>query len=179
MCDQFYGIGENPGGGLFVLERLWPESAAPRPARRRGGHRPAGCRADCAADQDSPPRFNFDGNVHGADFEGGSFLSPALYLRRPADRLRLRRSRGVAITTKTRPAHAIGTKRCYHLFKVDGGRHGLEQLTDGTWNDFDPCWLPNGRLAFICERRGGYLRCGRVARLHPVRHGPRRQRHPA
>ena len=38
----------------------------------------------------------------------------------------------------------------------------MEQLTDGTWNDFDPCWLPNGRLAFITERRGGYLRCGRV-----------------
>ena len=35
-------------------------------------------------------------------------------------------------------------------------------MTDGTWNDFDPCWLPNGRIAFITERRGGYLRCGRV-----------------
>ena len=43
---------------------------------------------------------------------------------------------------------------------VDGT--GLEQLTDGTWNDFDPCWLPNGRIAFISERRGGYLRCGRA-----------------
>ena len=43
---------------------------------------------------------------------------------------------------------------------VDGT--GLEQLTDGTWNDFDPCWMPSGRIAFITERRGGYLRCGRV-----------------
>ena len=43
---------------------------------------------------------------------------------------------------------------------IDGS--GLEQLTDGTWNDFDPCWLPNGRIAFVSERRGGYLRCGRV-----------------
>jgi len=43
---------------------------------------------------------------------------------------------------------------------VDGSE--LQQLTDGTWNDFDPCWLPNGRIAFISERRGGYLRCGRV-----------------
>jgi hypothetical protein len=32
-------------------------------------------------------------------------------------------------------------------------------LTDGPWNDFDPCWLPNGRIAFISERRGGYGRC--------------------
>ena len=35
-------------------------------------------------------------------------------------------------------------------------------MTDGTWNDFDPRWLPSGRIAFISERRGGYLRCGRV-----------------
>jgi hypothetical protein len=34
------------------------------------------------------------------------------------------------------------------------------QLTDGPWNDFDPCFLPDGRIAFISERRGGYLRCG-------------------
>ncbi|MDP7107810.1 MAG: hypothetical protein QGH41_12065, partial [Roseibacillus sp.] len=52
--------------------------------------------------------------------------------------------------------------RSYHLFKVGVDGSGLEQLTDGTWNDFDPCWLPNGRVAFISERRGGYLRCGRV-----------------
>ena len=49
---------------------------------------------------------------------------------------------------------------------VDGS--GLEQITDGTWNDFDPCWLPNGRLAFISERRGGYLRCGRACPLYTL-----------
>ena len=52
--------------------------------------------------------------------------------------------------------------RCWHVFKAATDGSGLEQLTDGTWNDFDPCWLPNGRVAFISERRGGYLRCGRV-----------------
>jgi hypothetical protein len=34
-------------------------------------------------------------------------------------------------------------------------------LTDGPWDDFDPCYLPNGRIVFVTERRGGYLRCGR------------------
>jgi len=28
-----------------------------------------------------------------------------------------------------------------------------------TGQDFSPCWLPNGRIAFISERRGGYGRC--------------------
>jgi hypothetical protein len=36
------------------------------------------------------------------------------------------------------------------------------QLTDGSVNDLDPCWLPNGRIAFISERRGGYGRCHRA-----------------
>ncbi|MGD0092922.1 MAG: hypothetical protein ABSE73_23670, partial [Planctomycetota bacterium] len=52
--------------------------------------------------------------------------------------------------------------RCYHIYKVNVDGSNLVQLTDGTWNDFDPCWLPNGRIAFMSERRGGYLRCGRV-----------------
>jgi len=35
-------------------------------------------------------------------------------------------------------------------------------LADGSFNDFDPCFMPSGRIALISERRGGYLRCGRV-----------------
>ncbi|MCK5558612.1 MAG: hypothetical protein KAJ01_09545, partial [Candidatus Hydrogenedentes bacterium] len=35
-------------------------------------------------------------------------------------------------------------------------------------NDFDPCWLPNGRVAMISERRGGYLRCGRVCPIYTL-----------
>ena len=49
---------------------------------------------------------------------------------------------------------------------MDGSN--LVQLTDGTWNDFQPCWMPNGRIAFISERRGGYLRCGRVCPTYTV-----------
>jgi len=48
----------------------------------------------------------------------------------------------------------------YHIFRVNADGSGLIQLTDGPWNDFDPCFLPGGRIAFISERRGGYLRCG-------------------
>ncbi|MFA7693584.1 MAG: hypothetical protein GX117_13310 [Candidatus Hydrogenedentes bacterium] len=50
-------------------------------------------------------------------------------------------------------------ERCFHLFKVNTDGSGLMQLTDGAYNDFDPCWLPDGRIAFVSERRGGYIRC--------------------
>ncbi len=47
----------------------------------------------------------------------------------------------------------------FHLFRVDVDGSNLVQLTDGPYNDFDPCWLPDGRIAFVSERRGGYIRC--------------------
>ena len=40
---------------------------------------------------------------------------------------------------------------------VDGTE--LYQLTDSAYNDFDACELPSGRVAFISERRGGFIRC--------------------
>jgi hypothetical protein len=63
------------------------------------------------------------------------------------------------------------TDKAYHIFTVDADGANLTQLTDGpinfggpalmnsSFNDFDPCWLPGGRIAFVSERRGGYLRC--------------------
>ena len=35
----------------------------------------------------------------------------------------------------------------------------LTQLTDSSYNDFDVCELPSGRLVFASERRGGFIRC--------------------
>jgi cytochrome c553 len=48
----------------------------------------------------------------------------------------------------------------YHIFRVNADGTNLRQLTDGMWNDDDPCFLPNGRIAFISERAGGQVRCG-------------------
>ncbi|MDO4574080.1 MAG: hypothetical protein Q4D98_02575 [Planctomycetia bacterium] len=64
-------------------------------------------------------------------------------------------------------SHSASREHCWkwtpdttwNLFKmpVDGG--DIVQLTDGAYNDFDVCELPDGRLAFISERRGGFIRC--------------------
>lgn len=49
-----------------------------------------------------------------------------------------------------------------HLFEigVDGG--GLRQLTDSEWSDLDPCYLPNGDIAFVSERCGYSLQCNEM-----------------
>jgi len=59
------------------------------------------------------------------------------------------------------PVHEWPPENVWHIFKVNIDGTGLTQLTEGPWNDFDPCWLPSGRIAFISERRGGYIRCFR------------------
>ncbi|MDR1140421.1 MAG: hypothetical protein LBL62_01925 [Planctomycetaceae bacterium] len=47
----------------------------------------------------------------------------------------------------------------WHLFKMQVDGSDIVQLTDGSYNDFDPCPLPDGRVVFVSERRGGFIRC--------------------
>ncbi|MCL2709869.1 MAG: hypothetical protein FWE95_03215 [Planctomycetaceae bacterium] len=47
----------------------------------------------------------------------------------------------------------------FNLFKMQVDGTDIMQLTDGPHNDFDPCPLPDGRVVFISERRGGFIRC--------------------
>ncbi|MGD0093179.1 MAG: hypothetical protein ABSE73_24970 [Planctomycetota bacterium] len=60
----------------------------------------------------------------------------------------------------------------YHVFRANVDGSGLTQLTDGPWNDYDPCFLPNGRIVFVSERNGGHTRCSArpllCARLHSM-----------
>jgi len=152
MCDQYYGINAVAGGGLYVLANPFGPGAEVRDVL-----------ADAAV---------ANGRLKGKLLAGGSFLSPDVswdgrrvafaYVECTGDRKHVWHTE-----TDQRGYWTIG--RSYHVFTVDvdpatGRAKGgsLAQLTDGTWNDFDPVWLPNGRLGFISERRGGYLRCGRT-----------------
>ncbi len=144
MCDQYYGINARPGGGLFVLSDPFGDSPSVRNVLSSS--------------------VVAKGRLKGTALENGSFLSPDLsydgdeilfaYVECTGDRKHRHH---------TDPSRGHWhEERCYHIFKVNVDGSGLVQLTRGTWNDFDPCWLPNNRVAFISERRGGYLRCGRV-----------------
>jgi len=145
MCDQFYGFTAVPGGGLFVLEN------------------PLG---------DQPKLVDLlehsvveKGKMKGRKLQNGAFLSPevsydgkTIYFAwceaKPSDPSWL--------NEKSVPYyHEWSETTCYHIFRCNTDGSGLVQLTDGSVNDFDPCELPDGRIAFISERRGGFLRCGR------------------
>jgi len=50
-------------------------------------------------------------------------------------------------------------RRYFHIFAMDADGANLRQLTGGPNDDFDPCPLPDGGIAFMSTRRGGFVRC--------------------
>jgi len=166
-CDQFYGITQRPGGGLFELSHPFGkdpvlhdllEKAAVENGRLKGQKLAGGPLRRWSLS------FDGEGNLSGETTEGGSFLSPDLSFDGRTVAFAYVECEGARghdhHTDPSRGHWAQG--RSYHVFRMNLDGTGLRQLTDGTWNDFDPCFMPSGRIAFISERRGGYLRCGRV-----------------
>lgn len=173
MCDQYYGMAVMPGGGLYVLSDAFGSNPTVRDVLADSVVTKGRLKGEkLSGGPNKKWNISFDGlgNLNGEETEGGNFLAPELsfdgkqilfaYVECKGDRTHDHH------TDAARGHWAPG--RCYHVFKVNVDGSGLEQLTDGTWNDFDPCWLPNDRIAFISERRGGYLRCGRACPTYTV-----------
>jgi len=139
MVHQYYGYAALPGGGLYVLSD--PFSDAPQ-------------LTDLLADS----RVE-NGRLAGRRLEPGTFLRPEVSFDG--------RTILFAYTEALGEKPEWSPQSCFHIFRVNADGTGLVQLTDGPWNDFDPCFLPDGRIAFISERRGGYLRCGASAPRWP------------
>lgn len=60
----------------------------------------------------------------------------------------------------------ITTKHCtdipdenYQVFRINIDGTGLTQLTDGRSNNLNPCWLPDGGIAFISDRKTAFAYC--------------------
>ncbi len=154
MAGQYYGIHATKGEGLFVLENAFGE----RPAAR---NLLAG-------------KFCANGRHAGRPLPDGAFLSPelsfdgrqVLFAYTEAEGYRPERR---AVEDAVEFYDYSGLKcsftelNCWHLFGVGADGEGLRQITDGAWNDFDPCWLPGGKIVFISDRRGGFGRCHMTA----------------
>ncbi len=66
---------------------------------------------------------------------------------------------GFAARAEVKPAYYSPQRRCFHIYAVNADGTDLRQLTDGPDDDFDPCPLPDGGIAFMSTRRGGFGRC--------------------
>ncbi len=132
MVHQYYGFGALPGGGLFVLSN--PFSDEPQVRNLLAG------------------AVVGNGRLAGKPLTPGTFVSPDLSF--DGEKILFAYTQGEGEKPEWSP------RASYHIFEVNVDGTGLTQLTDGPWDDFDPCYLPDGRIAFISTRRGGYLRCG-------------------
>jgi len=140
MCDQYYGCNARPGGGLFILSA--PFGPSPKLINVL---------------QNSVVER---GRLTGDDLSTGAFLSPELSYDGKTILFAYTQARAYE-KYRGKEAYEWAPEISYHIFKVNADGSGLVQLTDGASDDFDPCFLPNGRIVFVTERRGGYLRCGR------------------
>ncbi len=129
FCDQYYGHNGKTGGGLFILKNWKSENAEV---------------VDVVKGLKVP-----SGTNEGMALSGGTFISPDLSW----DGKTILFAWSSGDTTKWSP------KTRFSIFKVGVDGSGLARLTDGGFDDFDPVWLPNGRVVFMTTRRHGYGRC--------------------
>jgi len=134
MCDQYFGWSVRNNGGLIMVTGLRSGQPVARSMLK------------------GPTVEN--GRLAGQSLDGGAVMQPDLSFD------------GKEVVF----AWGSEQEKCYHIFRMNIDGTGLRQLTDGrsnasqafmesSQNDFAPCWLPSGRIAFISERRGGYGRC--------------------
>jgi hypothetical protein len=140
MCDQYYGCNAKPGGGLFIIS----DPFGPNPKL-------INVLEDSVVEK---------GRLTGDNLSSGAFLSPELSYDGRTILFAYTQAKAYE-KYQGKTAYEWGPEISYHVFKVNADGSHLVQLTDGPSDDFDPCFLPNGRIVFVTERRGGYLRCGR------------------
>ena len=139
MATQVYGFNSIHGGGLFVLEN-WREKSPG--VRNLLENIPVSPTEVCS--RLSGRRLNY-----------GSFYAPEVSYD----------GKTVYFSHTGSQEHRwIWTRdTTWNIFKLtldDNFRADtLTQLTDSPYNDFDVCELPDSRLVFASERRGGFIRC--------------------
>jgi len=142
MVDQYYGFQAVPGGSVYKLNGPFGDKPEVVDVLKECG------------------------------LKGGSFISLELSYDGKEILFAWTQANPVVQNWKYEiPRETLWTESStYHIFKADADGKNLKQLTNGKFNDFDPVFLPSGKIAFISDRRGGYLRCGRVCPVYAM-HG--------
>jgi len=61
-----------------------------------------------------------------------------------------------------------GGSEYYHLYEINLDGTDMRQLTDGPFDDFEPCYLPDGDIVFVSSRCKRWVQCwlSKVAVMH-------------
>ncbi len=140
FATQCFGFNTIRGGGIFALEG-WRGRTPAVKSLLEG-------------------RVVCNGRLKGKTLDSGSFYAPEVSYDG--------KTLYFAHCGATGHRWAWSEETTWKLFKLDLEPGKVTQLTEGPWNDFDPVELPSGRLAFISERRGGFIRCFTEGSRHRV-----------
>jgi len=129
FCDQYYGHNGRPEGNLYILRNF--KSDRPELVEVVQGL--------------TVP----SGTNQGMEMSKGAFISPDLSWD----------GKTIVFAWSSGKHDKWKAQNRFSIFKVNVDGRKLVRLTDGDYDDFDPCFLPGGRIVFMSTRRGGYGRC--------------------
>jgi len=157
MVDQYLGFNAEKAGGVYLLERAFSAQPAVRSLLANSPVRDGRLKGRILENAGGFTGLDLDYDARSIAFaftEAEHNIPPgATYESQYCSRQDLIRDKG-ALHYYFRP------ESVYHVFRARIDGSDLRQLTDGKWNESDPCFLPGGRIAFISERAGGQVRCG-------------------
>lgn len=134
--------GSRPGGDIVLLEGF-------RPGEKW-------CETPLLAGRLGP------GNVHGIDLDFDAGHIVFAYSRAQSNEP----PPGWTVRQNTYDFHR--TLDLLHLYEMRADGSDLRQITDGQWSDLNPCYLPDGAIAFESERCHFSLQCNEYDKDEPT-----------
>ncbi|MCX7048945.1 MAG: hypothetical protein NTX50_26095 [Candidatus Sumerlaeota bacterium] len=157
MLDQYMGFNASKSGGVYVLENAFSDHPAVRSLFKDSVVQDGRLKGRRLEDSGSFIALDLDYDAKSIlfAFTEAEFKVPenASYKNQPW-------TSEEAQQYKSYGYYYFRPESTYHIFKANSDGSDLRQLTDGLWNEYDPVFLPNGRIAFLSERNGGACRCG-------------------
>ncbi len=157
MVDQYLGFNQAKGGGVYVLENAFGEGQAVKSLLAESAVQKGRLKGQKLEDSGSfvSLDLDYDGKTILFAFTEAEHTIPenASYENQRWAKDQVRRVRHAR-------HYYFRPKSTYHVFQAGADGSNLRQLTDGMWDDYDPFFLPSGRIGFISERAGGNQRCG-------------------
>ena len=159
MVDQYLGFNQPKGGGLYVLENPFSDKPEVKSLLGEVAVENGRLKDKILEDNGSFISLELDYDAKTVYF---AFTEAVASVIKPKDRVCNNLLEEMKNVSKNH--YYWAEERVFHIFKADlakdGAASNLRQITFGKYNDFDPCVLPSGRMAFISGRIGGNQRCG-------------------
>ncbi|MDP6524553.1 MAG: hypothetical protein QGI24_09990 [Kiritimatiellia bacterium] len=168
MVDQYLGFNQDPRGGVYLLKDAFGEKAEAVSLLKEAPVTNGRLQGKTIEDNGSFMSLDLDYDAKSILF---AFTEAQRDIPKGFDPSAItdeveRLKNGHVTQKKAGHGHYLWLpERVFHVFKMEidpalvAGRN-LKQMTFGPYNDFDPCFLPSGRIAFISGRTGGNQRCG-------------------